>query len=115
MASAASAIVDLPCAKASSIAVQLLLLSPESEFDSYKAVYAFAQAHAKSALYAFVVRKADRRKSRVLRYFNCQRGNRTQTAEYRPEVENQHRKKKRNTAKTGCFFSIKVCERKNST
>jgi hypothetical protein len=115
MTSAASTIVDLPSAEASSIAVQPLSLPPEGEFDSYEAVYAFAQAHAKSALYAFVVGKADRRKGRVLRYLNCQREGCAQTAEYRSGVENQHRKRKRNTAKTGCLFSIKVRERTDGT
>jgi len=115
MSSAASATESLPSPEATCIPAPLSL-PPERDFDSYEELLQFAQAHAKSALYALVIGKSERRKGRMIRILVCQRGGHSsKKSTYRPGISEDLRSRNRSTLKTGCLFSIKARERKTGT
>jgi len=109
MSSAASATINLPSSEAPCILP--LSLPPKRDFNSYEELLQFAQSHAKSALYAFVIGKSERRKGRIIRILVCQRkGHSSTKSTYRPKVSNNLRLRNRTTLKTSCLFSIKAWE-----
>jgi hypothetical protein len=61
-----------------------LSLLPEGLFDSFDLLYASAQAHAKSAGYAFVIGKNEKRKGCYLKVLCCKRGRKQQ-----PRISNE--------------------------
>jgi len=109
MSFAASATMNLPSLEASCILP--LSLPPERDFDSYEELLQFAQSHTKSALYAFVIGKSERRKGRIIRILVCQCGGHSSTkSTYRPGVSNDLWLRNWTILKTGCLFSIKARE-----
>ncbi len=66
------------------VAIVSLSLPPEASFNSFAALLEAAQPHAKSAGYAFVTKKSEKRNGRQITVLQCKRG-----SIYRTSISNE--------------------------